>query len=151
MTTILFKKTRIGAVAPTRAHDGDAGWDVTVPMNGVELKPDMAIYSLGLAFAVPKGMWLMAVPRSSVYKTGMVLANGVGVIDAGYRGEIKAMFWRVKKDWSPYMDGDRACQLILMPERTDDVEFVEVDELPESWDGRNADGFGSTGGHDGKQ
>lgn len=150
MTTILYKKTRQGASAPSRAHDGDAGWDVTVPKGGMELKPDMAIYSIGLAFAVPKGCWLMAVPRSSVFKTGMVMANSIGVIDAGYRGEIKAMFWRVKEDWHPYIEGDRVFQLILMPERTDAVEFREVDELPDSWDGRNADGFGSTGGHDGE-
>ena len=143
---VLYKKLNPDAQPPKRAHEGDAGWDITIPKGGSDLQMGMATYSTGLAFAVPKGYWLMAAPRSSVYKTGLSLANGIGIIDAGYRGEVKAMFWRVKEDWHPYIDGDRMLQLVLMPAMTTEVEFVEVDELPASWDGRDDNGFGSTGG-----
>lgn len=143
--TVLYKRLNPDAQPPRRAHEGDAGWDITIPKGGSDIQLGMATYSTGLAFAVPKGYWLMAAPRSSVYKTGLSLSNGVGIIDAGYRGEVKAMFWRVKEDWHPYVDGDRAIQLVVMPARPTEVEFVETDELPESEDGRGAEGFGSTG------
>jgi dUTP pyrophosphatase len=144
-TRILFKKLRADAEPPVRAHDGDAGWDV----RGVREDnpfPDMAVYGTGLAFAVPRGCWLDVRARSSVYRTGMVLCNGVGTVDSAYRGEVKAMFYRVQPQGTiPYASGERVAQLVPMPCRADEVEFVEVDELPPSWDGRGEGGFGSTG------
>lgn len=145
MIKVLFKKLRKTAIAPFRAHEGDAGWDVTIPSDGARLSEGMAEYYSGLAVAIPRGYWLALVPRSSVYKSGMVLSNSTGVIDSGYRGEIQARFFKIGHDWHPYRAGDRAFQLILQPALTTDVEFVEVDELPESWDGRGEGGHGSTG------
>ena len=143
MTKVLYKKLDENAQPPKRMHEGDAGFDVEAI--SAEYTGQTASYGIGLAFAVPKGHWLMAVPRSSVYKTGMTLSNGIGVIDSGYRGEVGAKFWRVTEKWAPYRIGDRIMQLILMPDRTDEVEFIEVAELPKSWDGRGVGGFGSTG------
>ena len=146
MTTILYKKLHADAQPPKRAHEGDAGWDVTAVdhmiANGVH------IFGTGLAFAVPKGCWLDARARSSIYKTGLILCNGVGTIDSSYRGEVKAMFYEFPHPFyrpQQYGVGDRIMQLIPMPCKADEVEFVEVFELPESWDGRGTGGFGSTG------
>ena len=147
MVTILFKKLNKEAVAPVRAHDGDAGWDVTA--TSIQLSHAggniLVSYGIGLAFAIPKGMWMMAVPRSSVYKTGLWLSNGIGVIDSGYRGEVMAKYYSGDGVLMPYMAGDRIMQLIPMGALTDEVTFQEVDELPVSWDGRGNGGFGSSG------
>lgn len=153
MITILYKKLHPNAKAPARAHDGDAGWDVTAVSLDIEKKdgimPDFPVITLGtgLAFAIPKGYWMMAAPRSSVYKQGLYLSNSLGIIDAGFRGEVKAMFYIYvnNNDHKMYDVGDRIIQLIPMPCRTDEVEFKEVEELPESWDGRGLGGFGSSG------
>lgn len=141
---IPFKRLDERAKPPCRAHEGDAGFDVTA----IEVRKEngVYIYRTGLAFAVPKGCWLDARARSSIYKTGLILCNGVGTIDSSYRGEVQAMFYDNDFDFpEPYRVGDRIMQLIPMPCRADEVEFVEVKELPESWDGRGTGGFGSTG------
>lgn len=145
MIRILFKKLRVDAEPPVRAHDGDAGWDV-VGVRELNALPDTLVYGTGLAFAVPRGFWLDVRARSSVYRTGLVLCNGVGTVDSAYRGEVKAMFYQVQPQVAvPYASGDRVAQLVPMPCRADEVELVEVDELPPSWDGRGEGGFGSTG------
>lgn len=140
--TILFKKLVPEAKAPTRAHEGDAGWDVTAV--NVEEDNSAYIYGTGLAFAIPKGYWMDLRARSSIYKNtaSPIMVSGVGTIDAFYRGEVKAVFYAKVR---PYCYGERIAQLIVQPALTTDVEFVEVDELPESEDGRGEGGFGSTG------
>ena len=124
MIEIFFKKLDKNAKEPVREHKGDAGWDVTA----VEAfnKMGYAEYKTGLAFAVPKGYYLMLAPRSSVYKTGMAMANSVGIIDSGYRGEVKALFYNISCFGTRYEVGDRVAQIIPRPCKTDEVEFVEV-------------------------
>jgi len=143
MLEILFRRLVPDAEPPRKAHDGDAGWDVTAASyrneNGIH------VYGTGLAFAVPKGCWLDARARSSIYKRGLWLSNGVGTIDSAYRGEVGAMFYSMMFPCDPYKVGERIIQLIPMPIKCDEVVFAEVDELPESWDGRGEGGFGSTG------
>lgn len=80
-------------------------------------------------------------PRSSVYKTGMVLCNCCGTVDRNYTGEICAFFYHVMPNMPKYEAGDRVAQMKIgftLP-----VEFIEVEELDET--NRGADGFGSTG------
>lgn len=141
---IPFKRLDERAKPPCRAHEGDAGFDVTA----IEVRKEngVYIYRTGLAFAVPKGCWLDARARSSIYKTGLILCNGIGTIDSSYRGEVGAMFYAAPGvEENPYKPGDRIFQLVPMPCRADQVKFIEVQELPESWDGRGKGGFGSTG------
>lgn len=155
--TILVKKLVPGAKLPQRAHSGDAGADIFVSsvsrtgmhsLDGGQLTA--VCYGSGLAFAVPEGYWLDLRARSSVYKTGQWLCNGVGTIDCGYRGEVKGMFYRLGgacsdgANGNEYAVGDKFAQLIVMPGVSPlDVEFAETDELPET--DRGAGGFGSTG------
>jgi dUTP pyrophosphatase len=96
-----------------------------------------------LAVEIPEGMVGLVFPRSSVRNYDLVLSNGVGVIDSGYRGEIMATF-NVKNPsgiQEIYVEGDRIAQLVIMPVPL--VQFVEVEELSETE--RNTSGHGSTG------
>ena len=80
-------------------------------------------------------------PRSSIYKTGMVLSNAVGTVDDLYRGEVSAIFYHVFTEMPRYRVGDRIGQIKLgftLP-----IEFEEVDELGRTL--RGDGGYGSTG------
>ena len=99
----------------------------------------------GLAMEIPEGYVGLLFPRSSVYKSGAMLANGVGVIDSDYRGEVCAIFNILnEKTWfdkGMFDAGDRVCQVMIR--KVEDVEFQEVQELSET--ARGTSGFGSTG------
>lgn len=126
-----------------RAHPGDAGLDLAAA-EAVTLGPgDRAAVATGWAVAIPQGMAGLVVPRSgNALRHGLTVANAPGLIDAGYRGELKVILVNLGTDPVPVATGDRIAQLVVVP-----VSLAaprEVDELPES-DGRGDGGFGSTG------
>ena len=135
---VKIKKLHPDAVIPKYAKRGDAGMDLTA----VEMERawDVVTYKTGLAVEIPEGHVGLLFPRSSVYKTSMVLSNCVGVIDSGYRGEIMLKF-REQSNSNPYEVGDRIGQLIIMPYPR--VDFELVDELTST--DRGSGGYGSTG------
>lgn len=145
---IKFKKLHKNAAAPVRAHDTDAGFDLTA-VNAFKVEDEIT-YNTGIAVEIPKGYVGLLFPRSSIYKYRLQLSNCVGVIDSGYRGEISAHF-RIVPNFSKvyswisnegvYDVGDKCLQLIIM--KLPDVSFVEADTLSASDRGTN--GFGSTG------
>ena len=133
---VKIKKTREKAIIPNYAKPGDAGVDLIAVDRKVE---GMWItYYTGLAIEIPEGHVGLLFPRSSVYKTEQRLANSVGVIDSGYRGEIMMKFSR---SINQYKIGDRIGQIIIMP--YPQIQFEEVKELSETI--RGTGGFGSTG------
>lgn len=138
--TISFKKLYPDAVAPTRARDGDAGFDLTCHTIEDTETPVLK-FRTGIAVEIPTGYFGLLRPRSSICKTGYLMASS-GVIDSGYRGEIMIPLRYI---WHPnavrYQPGDRVCQLIILP--LPQVHFVEVQELSPSE--RGDGGFGSTG------
>lgn len=138
--TITVKKLNDLAVIPTKAHADDAGFDLVA--TSVEYKGNQLIIGTGLAVSFPKGHMLCLYPRSSIYKTGLQLANSVGVVDCLYRGEVKVIFNIIDSDQSKhYKIGDRCCQAVLIElPRTEIVEVSELDETE-----RGSGGFGSTG------
>lgn len=156
---IKIKKLHPNAVIPKYAHVGDAGVDlVATEVNVVECTTPLSydklgyvnsekvngkIYEVKFGFAIefPKGYVARIYPRSSIYKTGLVLANSSGTIDCGYRGELMAKFYSIIPTGNEYKVGDRCAQLIL--EKIPEMEFEEVDELSET--DRGTGGFGSTG------
>lgn len=86
---ILVKKTRENAVMPKYAHEGDAGLDMVAAHVEYDAENDCYKYYTGIAFESPEQVLMLAMPRSSNYKTECYLANGIGLIDtATYRGEI---------------------------------------------------------------
>ena len=133
---VVIKVKRLAPQArmPERAHFGDKGADVFACSKSISCwfdSKDVICYGTGLALEVPVGYSVELRPRSSVYKTGMSLCNSIGTIDAGYRGEVKAMFYADHYS-KPYEVGDKMAQLVVPECLATEVEFVEVDELQDS-------------------
>ena len=143
---IKFKKLTEEAVVPAYAHIGDAGMDITCTSFEYDVKNDCFMYHTGLAFEVPEGYVMLIFPRSSNRKTNYYLANSVGVLDSGYRGEL--MFAFKKRDDNrenynepPYKVGERIGQIIILP--YPQIKMIQVTDLADSERGEG--GFGSTG------
>lgn len=139
---VKIKKLVKEAVIPAYSKPGDAGLDLVATSIKVEdhNKYGYFEYGTGLAVEIPQGYVGLIFPRSSISNTGMMLTNSVGVIDSGYRGEIKARFKYISGTPS-YNVGDKIAQLIIIPYPS--VEFEEVEELSNT--DRGEGGFGSTG------
>ncbi len=133
------------AVMPTRAHPGDAGLDL-VAVEAATLAPGggRATVGTGIAVEVPEGWAGLVCPRSGLAaRHGIGVVNGPGVVDAGYRGEVRVVLLNSDpREPFEIAPGDRIAQLVLTPVLLADV--VEVEELAVAT--RNAGGFGSTGG-----
>lgn len=140
---VKFKKLNDDAILPKYAHNGDMGMDLTAIDVEYDASIDCFIYHTGLAVEVPKGYGMILAPRSSNRKTEAYLANQIGIIDSGYRGEI--MFSYKMRDRNvtkaPYEAGDRVGQFFIIPYPI--LEVVLVDELSDT--DRGGGGFGSTG------
>lgn len=132
------------AVIPAKAHATDAGFDLVAVSREMDSDGN-AVYGTGLAFEIPAGYVGLVFPRSSVSRKDQVLSNCVGVIDAGYRGEVMAKFKFVPPVTHPehywYEVGERIGQMVIV--KLPSVEITEVDEL--SGSDRGDGGFGSTG------
>jgi dUTP pyrophosphatase len=132
-----------GEHTPVYAHPGDGGADL-VAAETVELKPgERAMVGTGTAVALPDGFVGLIVPRSGLAaKHGLTIVNTPGILDAGYRGEIKVILLNTDRS-EPYTitAGDRIAQLVVMPVTR--ARFIPVDRLPGSHRGEG--GFGSTG------
>ena len=138
---VKIKKVHTDAVKPKYAKESDAGMDL-VATSIIENTSFQITYGLGIAMEIPDGMVGLVFPRSSIRNTELILSNSVGVIDAGYRGELQATFNKLNGlDSIAYNVGDRIAQIIIVPHPI--VQIVEVDELSESK--RGIGGFGSTG------
>lgn len=136
---IKFKKMNPNAVIPKRGTIGAAGFDLTAI--GLEVTETTLKFDTGIAVEIPPGYVGLVFPRSSICKTGLSLANSVGVIDSDYRGSISFVFYKGPTWIEPYSYGDRIGQLVIMP--IPEVEFVEAEELSETERGEG--GYGSTG------
>lgn len=141
---IKFKKLDPRAVAPVRAHNTDAGYDLVAVQITTEINECgqlILVYHTGLAVEIPEGYFGMLVPRSSIFKKSLALTNSAGIIDAGYRGEVMAKF-KTTTDVVPavYREGDKFAQLLISP--VPDVTFTEASEL--SISDRGEEGYGST-------
>lgn len=155
------------AVIPFKKHDSDFCYDL-VAVSEEEVAPNVWKYGLGWGMQIERGMETITKllypynafpdfsldfnrfplnlsidirPRSSIYKTGMVLCNSQGTVDEEYTNEISVIFYHVNKDMPRYKIGERVAQMKIgftLP-----CTFSEVDELDET--DRGLGGFGSTG------
>lgn len=131
------------AVLPRRAYAGDAGLDLHA-VEAVTLAPGArASVGTGIAVAIPEGQGGLVLPRSGLAaKRGIALVNAPGLIDAGYRGEIRVLLLNTDRETPcEIAAGDRIAQLVLV--RLELPATVEVGELPDS--DRGDGGFGSSG------
>lgn len=136
------KKLADGMEMPRYAHDGDAGLDLRITET-VTLEPmQKLVVGCGLAVEIPTGCVGLLFPRSGLTsKKGITLANSVGVIDSGYRGEVCAALINLSYETVTLEAGERVCQLVVMPYVP--CELVPVDDLSDTERGEG--GFGSTG------
>ncbi|NNN01129.1 MAG: dUTP diphosphatase [Acidimicrobiaceae bacterium] len=141
---IQIKVLHPNAVVPTYAHQGDAGCDlVAVEKCIIEARGGRAMVATGLSVAIPEGFAGMVLPRSGLaLRHGVTCINSPGLIDAGYRGELKVALVNL----DPQLDycvniGDRIAQLVVVP--VEQVSFFAAPELPPA--NRGDGGFGSTG------
>lgn len=126
---------------PTRAYEGDAGFDLYASRSLVIPAGGFADVHTDIAIALPPSLWCRVVSRSSTSRRhGLLVAEGI--IDTGYRGEMFFGVWNMNKVEFPVNAGDRLAQLILM-QHVAPVAWKQVDELPKSE--RGARGFGSSG------
>lgn len=138
MLKIKTKKLSENAVMPQRMNFGDAGFDLVATSMRKDYEHGVVVFGTGLALELPEGYAMFVYPRSSSYKHHALMANCVGVVDSGYRGEVHVMFRGLDCD---YKVGDRIAQAVIMP--IPSVEYVKAEELSDSE--RGANGIGSTG------
>jgi len=167
---VRVQKLNPEAVIPKYAKPGDAGLDLVAVSVEVDANLRQVTYGTGLAVEIPQGFVGLIFPRSSIRNNTLSLSNAVGVIDSGYRGEIKAVFNIVdgrtttQKETRPFWDdsgsfegyrdkhlkvpiekiygvGDKIAQLMIVP--YPQIELVQAESLSETE--RGAGGFGSTG------
>jgi len=128
---------------PSYAHPGDAGLDL-IAAEDVTLKPgDRHAVRTGLALAIPEGHAGFVHARSGrAMKEGLALPNAPGLIDAGYRGEVKVLLTNLDPSEPIHIKrGQKIAQLVI--QRVEEARLEEVEELPESVRGHG--GFGSSG------
>ena len=131
------------AVAPARAHAGDAGLDLHA-VEPASLGPgERASVGTGVAVAVPEGHAGLVLPRSGLAaRHGIALVNAPGLVDSGYRGELRVLLLNTDREATfEVSPGDRIAQLVLVRHASPEPE--EVSSLDET--ARGAAGFGSTG------
>lgn len=147
---VKIKKTHPNAQIPFKHYEDDFCYDC-VATSCEEIAPNVYKYGLGFAAQIDseyikvmrKGGYVLSIdarPRSSVWKTGMVLSNCQGTIDEGFTGSISAIFYHVIPSLPRYKEGDKICQIKIG--MTPQIDFVEVDELEERE--RSCNGYGST-------
>jgi dUTP pyrophosphatase len=131
------------AVLPTRAYVGDAGLDLYALDGGTIAAGQRASVPTGIAVEIPDGQAGLVLPRSGLAaRQGIALVNAPGLIDAGYRGELKVLLLNTDRAADfVYAAGDRIAQLVLV--RIETPQPIEVPALSDSV--RGAGGFGSSG------
>ncbi len=132
-----------GATLPNRAHEGDAGLDLYA-VEPAHIGPgERWSVGTGIAVEIPAGHAGLVLPRSGLAREhGIALVNGPGLIDAGYRGEVRVLLLNTDPaEIFRVQAGDRIAQLVLTPVAL--AEPVEVEALSDS--ARGDGGFGSSG------
>jgi dUTP pyrophosphatase len=141
--TLRFTLLNDAARPPARAHDGDAGYDLHAAETASLAPGARASIGTGVAIALPDGVAGMVLPRSGLAaRHGIALVNAPGLIDPGYRGEVRVLLLNTDPAEAFEVNpGDRIAQLV--PVRFEPLELQEAGDLETS--ARGAGGFGSTG------
>jgi dUTP pyrophosphatase len=143
VTAVPVKRLRPDARLPVQAYPGDAGLDLTA-CERVELAPGArAVVGTGIAVAIPPGHAGLVLPRSGLAaRHGLGKVNAPGLIDEGYRGEVKVILLNTDRA-EPFVvePGMRIAQLVVV--ELPSIELLEVEELPASE--RGGGGLGSSG------
>jgi dUTP pyrophosphatase len=141
--TLRFRRLSEAARPPAQAHEGDAGYDLHAAEAATIGPGERASVGTGIAVAIPDGHAGLVLPRSGLAaRHGISVVNAPGLIDSGYRGELRVLLLNTDTDEAfSVQPGDRIAQLLLVAVEPHDL--LEVEELDETV--RGAGGFGSTG------
>lgn len=138
--TIRVKKTEKKAIVPTRSNQSDAGWDLYSVTTRPIAPSQRVTIKTGISLEIPEEYVGLIWPRS-----GMSVKNGIdvlaGVVDSGYRGEIKVCLLNTSREWMDIKEGDRIAQILF--QKVPHFQLQEVEILQNS--DRGEGGFGSTG------
>ena len=143
MIEVCVRRLRDDAVLPSRAYDGDAGFDLAA-CESVRLGPgERAVVPTGLAVEIPDGYAGFVQPRSGLAaRHGITIVNSPGLVDSGYRGEVLVVLLNTDREESFTIEpGMRIAQLVV--QQVPEVALTEVESLAEST--RGARGHGSSG------
>ena len=142
MIDVAVRRLREDAHLPHQAYEGDAGFDLAACEHVVLEPGERAVVATGIAVEIPPGYAGFVQPRSGLAaRNGVGVLNSPGLIDSGYRGEIKIVLINTDRDEAFVVDpGMRIAQLVVAPVAA--VRLVEVEELAVSE--RGARGFGSS-------
>jgi dUTP pyrophosphatase len=135
---IKYKKLHPNAKPPLQATDGAAAFDLFAAQIH---EMDLLIIGTGLAIELPKDSVGLLAARSSVADYGLLLSNGMGILDSNYRGEVLFKFYRMQTARKKYEIGDRIGQIIIV--QKPEIIWKEVETLTPTL--RGAGGYGSTG------
>ena len=138
--TLRFARLHREARAPAQAHPGDAGYDLFAAESAVLRPGERASVGTGIAVAIPDGCAGLVLPRSGLAaRHGITLPNAPGLIDSGYRGELRVLLLNTDRA-EPFevSVGDRIAQLVLV--RLEPAPLEEVEALEET--ARGLGGFG---------
>lgn len=154
---IQVKKLHEDAVLPKKANESDAGYDIVALDNGTVNDAGFIEYKTGISICPDSGYHVEIFPRSSISKYDLVLANSIGLVDNGYRGEVLVRFKPTMaivknavsvepyivypRQTKVYKKGDKIAQLVIR--KTETADFVFVESLNETDRGHGS--FGSSG------
>ena len=135
------------AIVPTKNNYSDAGLDLTIIKESKRLNSDTVLYDTGIKLEIPNGYYVEIVSRSSISKSGYMLANNIGIIDQGYTGNLYIALRKINKDCEDLVLPYKCCQIIMKKQIypkiiiRDDTEK----EIKNQDTSRGDGGFGSTG------
>lgn len=139
---VLIRRLDPDLPLPSRARPGDAGADLCAAIEATLQPGERVTVGTGVAVAIPEGYAGLVTPRSGLaQRHGLGIVNAPGIVDAGYRGEIRVILVNLGRETVTVARGDRIAQLVVVPVLADEMQ--EVGELPFSERGEG--GFGSTG------
>jgi dUTP pyrophosphatase len=143
MSQLRVRRLHPEARLPTRAYDGDAGLDLYAVETATLEPGERTSVSTGIAVEIPPGQAGLVLPRSGLAaRHGIALVNAPGLIDAGYRGEVRVLLLNTdRREAFTIGAGERIAQLVLVRIETPGVAEVQDLALSE----RGAGGFGSSG------
>lgn len=128
------------AVIPTKAYESDIGYDLTAIDIYKKISKKITMFETGIAVSPPDGYYIEIVPRSSMSKTGYMLANSIGTIDPDYRGTLKIALIKIDDDLPDIKLPFTTCQLVLR--KAEYSNIAQIEKLKETV--RGDGGFGST-------
>jgi deoxyuridine 5'-triphosphate nucleotidohydrolase len=145
--TIKVFKVDERAVAPSKSRYSDSGYDLTIISEYKRLTSNTVIYDTGIQLEIPNGYYVEIVPRSSISRSGYILANNVGIIDQGYRGNLYIALTKINDEAPELSMPWKCCQMIVKKQIYSRLEVASVGAAAPAIENssRGTGAFGSTG------